>query len=287
MDIQYKPSKPKKEKPVKAPKAPKTDKPMKMGAAQAVKLDKPKKVKESKIKAPKPEKAKSITFGKSEKVQMDKPMKVEKTNKSGIFKKVDPRWIVGGAAVLVAAIVVIVLTVVLPAIEKHGEQIRNITISVTPNKTVYLVGEEVDYDGLRVLVNRNNGETFTVRANKCQITGFDSKEAGAKTITVNYEGFSATFTVNIEEPPKPTPVLLRITLSSLPKTQYKAGEWLDTTGGMILREYVDGSKAEITLVNNYIFGWEDVKGPGNYTLTVKYIENGVLAETTYDITVTE
>ena len=238
-----------------------------------------------KIKAPKQEKVKPITFGKPGKVETDKPIKVEK--KPSIFSKVDPRLMLGGALVLVAAIVVIVLTVVLPAVKEHGEQIKNIIVSSTPDKTVYLVGEEVDYDGLRVLVTRNNGETFTVRAGKCEITGFDSKEAGTKTITVDYQGFTTTFSISIEEPPKPTPVLMSISMETLPKTQYTADEWLDTTGGVILCKYADGSEYRLTLVNSYIFGWEDVTGPGEYTLTVKYIENGILAETTYDITVTE
>ena len=288
MDIQYKPSKPKKEKPVKAPKAPKTDKPMKMGAAQAVKLDKPKKVKESKIKAPKPEKAKSISFGKSEKMQMDKPVKVEKVKKSGIFSKADPRLILGGAVILIVAIAVVVLTVVLPAVEKHGQQIKNIIVSSAPDKTVYLVGEEVDYDGLRVLVTRNNGETFTVRAGKCEITGFDSAKAvDLQTITVNYEGFTTSFAIRVEEPPKPTPVLKGISIETLPKVQYKLGDPLDTTGGVILREYVDGSTARVNLVNGNVSGYAAIKTPGTYELTVKYKENGITAHTTYTITVTE
>ena len=38
-----------------------------------------------------------------------------------------------------------------------------------------------------------------------------------------------------------------------------------------------------------IYGYsnEVCNTPGIYTLTVKYVENGVLAETTFDITVTE
>ena len=285
MAIQYKPTKPKKEKPVKTPKAPKAEKVMKFNTTvQTVKSSKPAKA----PKAPKPEKAsKAISFGKASKVQTDKPMKVTMAQKPGIFSKLNPKVILGVVLGIVVVAAVIVLTVVLPAIQEHGQQIKNIIVSSTPNKTVYLIGEEVDYDGLRVEVVRNNGETFTVRANKCQITGFDSSKADeTQTITVSYEGFTTSYTVVVKEPPKATPVLKGIKLVEMPKTQYKDGEWLDTTGGMILREYVDGTTAEITLVNSYIFGWEEVSGPGKYTLTVKYIENGIIAETTYDITVT-
>ena len=285
MDIQYKPTKPKKEKPAKAPKAPKAEKAMKFkSTAQAVKSSKPAKA----PKVPKPEKvSKAISFGKASKVQTDKPMKVEKANKKPNFlSKLDPKVILGIVLGIVVVAAVIVLTVVLPAVEERGQQINSIVVSAMPEKTVYLIGEEVDYDGLRVRVTRNNGETFTVRASKCEITGFDSKEAGYKTITVDYEGHSVTFSISVEEPPKPTPVLMRISLETLPKTEYKLGEWLDTTGGVLLCKYADGSELYLDLVNNYVFGFADIDKPGKYTLTVKYIENGIIAETTYDITVT-
>ncbi len=288
MDMQYKPTKPKKEKPVnKTPKAPKAEKAMKFNSTvQTVKSSKPAKAPKA-PKAPKPEKAKAISFGRPGKVQTEKPMKVERANKKPNFlSKLDPKVILGIVLGIVVVAAVIVLTVVLPAIQEHGQQINNITVSTLPEKTIYLIGEEVNYDGMRVRVTRNNGETFTVRANKCELTGFDSEAAGAKTITVEYQGFIATFSVNVQEPPKPTPVLKGIKLVEMPKTEYKTGEWLDTNGGVILCEYVDGSEYRVSLVNSYIFGWEDVKGPGKYTLTVKYIENGIIAETTYDITVT-
>ena len=281
MDIQYKPSKPKKEKPAKAPKA---EKAMKFkSSVQTVKPTKPAKA----PKAPKSEKAKAITFGKADKMEVNGPIKVEKAKKSGPLSKIDPKWILCGALVLIAAIAVVVMTVILPGIEENGQQIKNIIISSTPDKTVYLVGEEANYDGLRVLVTRNNGETFTVRAGKCQITGFDTSKEGYKTITVEYEGYTSSFSVKVEEPPRPTPVLQEIVFDKLPKTEYKVGDSLDTTGGVLLCKYADGSELYLDLVNGYVSGFSNVNGPGTYELTVKYKENGTTARTTYTITVTE
>ena len=286
MDIQYKPTKPKKEKSVKTPKTPKAEKAIKFNSTvQSVKTSKP--AKEHKTaKTPKAEKA--VSFGKASKVKTEKPLNVEHAGKKlGFLSKVDPKWILGGAVVLIAAIAVVVLTVVLPAIEENGQQIKSIMISSTPDKTIYLVGEEANYDGLRVFVTRNNGETFTVRAVKCQISGFDSAKAGSQAITVSYEGFTASFFIKVEEPPKVVPVLTGIRLETLPKTQYKLGEWLDTNGGVIVREYADGSTANITLVNSYVSGFADIKTPGTFELTVKYKENVIVCKTTYTITVTE
>ncbi len=262
---QYKPSKPQKVKPAKPAKAPKAP------------------------KAPKPQKAKAISFGKPGKVQADKPIKVGKSGKlSGFFEKVDPKIILGAALALIAVIAVIVLTVVLPAIEKHGQQIKSVSMTKTPDKTVYLVGEEADYDGLRLTVTRNNGETFTVRAGDCEITGFDSSAVvDGLPITVSYHGFSMSYFIKVTELSKPAPILTGIKLETLPKTQYKMGEWLDTTGGVILREYKDGSISRINLTNQDVFGFEAVNAPGTYTLTVKYKEAGIIAQTTYTITVTK
>lgn len=283
MDIQYKPTKPKKEKPAKVSKAPKTEKAVKFhSSVQSVKSSKPAKA----PKEPKPEK--TIAFGKPGKIQTDKPMKVEKADKKpGFLSKIDPKIILGAAVLLVAVAAVIVLTVVLPAIEEQGMQVKNIAITQLPDKTVYTVGEEPNYDGLRVQVTRNNGETFTVRASKCQISGFDSSAATAgQVITVSYEGFIATYSVAIKDPPKPKPVLQSIELYKLPKTEYKVGENLDTTGGAIKIYYKDGSVLRVNLTNQDVYGWKKVDGPGTYELTVKYKENGVIVSTTYTITVT-
>ena len=43
----------------------------------------------------------------------------------------------------------------------------------------------------------------------------------------------------------------------------------------------------ISLEKRDVYGFDEITAPGEYTLTVKYVEGGILAETTYTITVTE
>lgn len=284
MAMQYKPTKQKKEKPAKAPKVQKAKKPVKIGAVQKVKTTKPKKEKPVKAtKAPKPEKAKEISTFKGGKLKNAKELKESKDLK----KKISPAFIITAVSILAVLIIaaVVVFTMVIPTIKRDGEQIEYIVVSSAPKKTVYLIGEEADYDGLRVSVIRKNGESFTVRDNKCQISGFDSSKAGFIRVQVEYEGAVADFSVEITEPPRPTPALKRITLEKLPKTEYKLGEGLDTTGGVILCEYIDGSVYRINLTNLLVYGYGNFSGPGTYTLTVKYMENSIICETTYDIIV--
>lgn len=282
MAMQYKPTKQKKEKPTKAPKAPKADKPMKMGGAVKVKAPKPAKATKA-PKAPKPEKAQSFapTF-KGGKVA--KAADLEK--KSVLKKSVNPVVAVIIIVALIVAVLVAVLVIV-PAIQKHGQEIKSIEITRVPEKTTYLVGEEADFRGLRVTVTRNNGETFVVRSTECEITGFDNTRALEKCVVkVTYQGVFAFFSVEIKENVKPAPILKSIRLDPMPKTEYKKGEWLETSGSYIVREYLDGTESRINLMNTDVWGWDKVKGPGKYTLTVKYAENGVLCTYDYEITVT-
>jgi len=282
MAIQYKPTKQKKEKPQKTPKAPKAEKAVKLGGAKAVKIDKPKKVKAPKApKAPKPEKAVAFKPGKVE--------KAENLSKQNVLKKsVNPKV----AVIIVVALVivaVVAVVVIVPAMNRFGQEIKGIEIDEAPAKVEYLQGEEADYSGLRVKVIRNNGDSFIVRASDCKISGFDSNTPmEAQMIKVEYEGFTALFSVKIIEFKKPKPTLDFIELDPVPtKTEYKVDEWLDTNGGVLVVHYKDGSSVRLNLKLTDVYGWYDVDGPGTYTLTVKYAENGVLATTTYDITVTE
>lgn len=203
------------------------------------------------------------------------------TNKKAII-------IVAIIAVLVVVILVAVFAVVRPTIEQNGKEIKNISITKIPDKQIYYIGEDVSYDGIEITVTLNNGQQYTVPKEKCQFFGFDSsKKTNFCYITVKYKDYSTQFSVVIKEAPTATSLPVRITLETLPKTEYKVGEKLSASGGVILCEYDDGSTFRISLANNFIYGFEKVDGPGEYTLVVKYKEAGFTLETTYTITVTK
>ena len=174
-------------------------------------------------------------------------------------------------------------------INTRRNTVVSIAITQLPKNMAFLVGEDADFSGLEITATRKNGKTFTVDLADCHISGFDSSAAmQGQPIKVSYRGINASFSVDINELPKPTPLLKSISLETLPKkTTYKLGEWLSTDGGVILCEYTDGSKLRVNLTNNEIYGFVAITSPGTYTLTVKYKENGIIAATTYTITVTE
>ena len=135
---------------------------------------------------------------------------------------------------------------------------------------------------------RKNGKTETLDLEQCTFAGFDSSTAtDSLPVTVKYQDYRVSFSVIVKQTIKPTPSIKTISLETIPKTQYKLGERLDTSEGVILCEYKDGSTFRVSLLNKYVYGFSQVTAPGTYELTVKYKENGIIATTTYTITVTE
>lgn len=285
MEIQYKPTKEKKVKPAKTPKSPKVEmasNPISFGSTKSVKIDKPKKEKKPKVKAPKSEKAQTMTFG--------KPGKVDAGSKSSLNKPLKPGVIIAILAVFLAVVIGAVTYVILsgPASDKYDSDILKMEITNPPKKLEYYVGERPNYSGMEITVTMKNGEKYSLRASDCSISGFDSSAATDKlSITVMYQDYHDSFYIRVKERPQSTPVLKSISIKDMPKTEYKLGDSLDTSEGMLRCEYSDGSFAYVEMSNNYIVGYSDIKQAGKYTLTVRYKEDTIVVTTTYDIIVTE
>ncbi len=79
------------------------------------------------------------------------------------------------------------------------------SISVTPpTKTTYRIGEALDVTGGVVELTYSNGTKSTTPLTLGMCTGFSSTTAGAKTVTVKYQGKKATFKVTVEKDTTPT-----------------------------------------------------------------------------------
>ena len=159
-------------------------------------------------------------------------------------------------------------------------------------KTEYLPGESLDTNGGVLLCEYSDGTVARINLTSSAVSGFENVKApGTYTLTVRYtdNGMLAqtTYTITVLEAPTPPRVLVGIRLETPPKTHYKLGEYLDTNGGVLLCEYSDGTFSRIALTRDLVSGFEQVRGPGMYTLTVRYKENGMIVTTTYDIIVTE
>ena len=200
-------------------------------------------------------------------------------------------------AILAVALIVATVFAISAKVEENNE-VLSIHINTIPTNQYY-VGDKPDYSGLVLGVTRRNGDVDYVSYESdpanFRFTGFDSTApVQGQSVTVFYQGFGAKYYVNVNEVPQPAPTLSAVELETIPKTEYTLGDILSTKNGMLIRTYSDGSTKYITLVNNYVYGFKAAMSQAamqqqrtcEYTLTVKYVENGILAETTYKINIT-
>ena len=88
------------------------------------------------------------------------------------------------------------------AVNVQDVTLSGIAIASNPTKTSYFVGDTLDTTGLKLTATYNNGTTQTITSGfTCTPTALST--AGAQTVTVNYGGKTATFTVNVELPVLP------------------------------------------------------------------------------------
>ena len=121
------------------------------------------------------------------------------------------------------------------------EEVTSLTIATKPTKTNYYVGDTLNTAGLTLKAAYNNGTTQTITGGfTCTPTALST--AGAQTVTVNYGGKTATFTVNVQDV-----TLSGIAIASNPtKTSYYVGDTLDTTGLKLTATYSNGTTQTIT-----------------------------------------
>lgn len=115
-------------------------------------------------------------------------------------------------------------------VEPAPEVIEEIGVLNLPEKIVYEPGDTLDPTGLTIRVYTNNG-TRDVGAEELSCSPMELETAGSQVITVEYEGHSCTFTVQVLEEEIPA----SLTIAALPtKLDYFVGDTLDTAGLVLL-----------------------------------------------------
>lgn len=175
--------------------------------------------------------------------------------------------------------------------EKEAPIIK-IYISAMPTTLTYSVGDSPNYSGMKIAIDRGISGTKYISYEELGedliITGFDSSAPSEEqVITVDYKGFTDTYTVTIKEMTKPDPVLVGIEMGTLPKTEITVGKPISIKNGTIICTYDDGSTVEIGLKFEYISDLPDNTVPGEYTIRVIYGEKGVYKETSYTLVIKE
>lgn len=139
--------------------------------------------------------------------------------------------------------------------------ISKIEITTLPNKLEYRKNEPLDTTGLVVSTVWTDGSK-EVLADGYTVSDLDSTETGEKTITITYQDFTATFTVEVVADAS------GIRISHYPiKIYYKIGESFDSTGLVVVVVRQDGTEKEIT---DYTVSGFDSSKAGTKTITVSY-----------------
>ena len=152
--------------------------------------------------------------------------------------------------------------------------VTDISVTTFPTKKQYIQNyENLDLIGGILTVTYNNGTTDTISLTNenINISGFDNTKIGTNTITVEYEGRTTTFDVQIVSK---QPVEIEVT--TLPtKNQYIQNyENLDVTGGIITIVYNDKSTDNIDMTNEHVkVSNFDNTVLGKNTITIEY--NGI------------
>ncbi|MCQ2591287.1 MAG: InlB B-repeat-containing protein [Treponema sp.] len=140
--------------------------------------------------------------------------------------------------------------------------VSSISITKLPNKQTFREGDVLDLTGLEVTAKYSDGSSKTVTdyttnpAKASMLTG-----TGTKTVTVTYEGKTASFTITVEEKLPDAPSLKSIHIAVKPrKTAYLVGEELDLDGLAVMANYSDGSQKIVT-------GWTVTPGNGTVLST--------------------
>ena len=73
-------------------------------------------------------------------------------------------------------------------------------------KTTYKVGDTFSTDGIIITATYSDNTTQNIALSLVTVSGYNMNNAGTQTVTITYEGKTATFTITVEKKVEPTPV---------------------------------------------------------------------------------
>ena len=145
--------------------------------------------------------------------------------------------------------------------------IQSVAIETLPTKVKYNVKETLDTTGGKLKITRATGTTEIIDITKEMISGFDSSKENTKlplTISYTENGITktTTFTVSVEDP------ITSMVMKTTPKTEYKYGEPLDLSTGVITVVRPSGTEDK-QITEEMVTGYEPTK-IGEQELTITY-----------------
>lgn len=160
-------------------------------------------------------------------------------------------------------------------VNEKGPEVKGISVNASGAMTVFAVGSEFNYEGIVVRAGYEGSNTFTV-VTDYTVTAPDMSTPGTKTVTVTYQGKTATYEIVVTDAALEK---LEVNASKATK-EYFVGDTFSADGIEVTASYADGNT---TIVRGYIVSEPDMTTAGDKTITVTYQDKS--AE--YTITVAE
>lgn len=147
-----------------------------------------------------------------------------------------------------------------------AKAVESIEVTTEPTQTTYVVGQELNTDGMVVTATYNDNSTEVVTSG-CTVSPTKLNTAGTQIITVTHtdSGKTATFDVTVT-----AKELTGITVEgTLQKEQYQAFDHFNPTGLTVKARYNDGTDEAVT---GYTVGYQtgDCLHAGDTTVTISY-----------------
>ncbi|MBQ8287469.1 MAG: bacterial Ig-like domain-containing protein [Clostridia bacterium] len=147
-------------------------------------------------------------------------------------------------------------------VQVSAKSLTGIKISSKPKKLTYIEGQDINLSGLAVKAYYDNDTNATVT--NYSVKGYDKNKIGTQTITVTYNGKTATFTVTVKEKS-----LTAIQIVDYPATmEYFCYDPFDTTGMRLKLSYDNGTTAYVA--DGFTISGYENDTPGVQTIKVSY-----------------
>lgn len=150
-----------------------------------------------------------------------------------------------------------VLTACSPEIITADPSVKSITVDGMSRTDSYFDGDELNLDGVRLVVSYSDGKTETVSLDKNMLSDYDmSVPEENKFIGVKYKGAETGFHVNVYDSH-----FSDVRLTSLPyKTRYVEGESVNGDGAVVTVYYEGGKEVPINVTDRMFRAYDNAPG---------------------------
>ncbi|NCA66684.1 MAG: hypothetical protein EOM87_01320 [Clostridia bacterium] len=149
----------------------------------------------------------------------------------------------------VALLIILIFTIITLFAACSSSSVVGISIYAEPDKTTYIMGEDLDVTGGKISVNYANGKSDIVKITESMVTGFDTSSIGTRSITITYTKSGGSFSTT-QEIRTIGVKASTISIATAPvKTSYAVGESITLAGISVDVIYNNGTTGTVGIAS--------------------------------------